>query len=106
MPTIFPAGTQEPVEGEDLTLTCSTTGSGPLKFQWQKVMLLVVVPSRVARRLWGKGGLYSTIMEGKVVVGGAGMQDGWGSLPFCERWEEVVSWKRRGKETKFSGGKE
>ncbi|ETE68435.1 Cell surface glycoprotein MUC18, partial [Ophiophagus hannah] len=29
-------GPQEPVEGEDLVLTCSTTGSGPLKYQWKK----------------------------------------------------------------------
>ncbi|XP_070808616.1 cell surface glycoprotein MUC18 isoform X1 [Pituophis catenifer annectens] len=36
VPTIFPAGPQQPAEGEDLVLTCSTTGSGPLKFQWQK----------------------------------------------------------------------
>ncbi|KAG8141580.1 hypothetical protein E2320_007184 [Naja naja] len=36
VPTIFSVGPQEPVEGEDLVLTCSTTGSGPLKYQWKK----------------------------------------------------------------------
>ncbi|KAM3829314.1 cell surface glycoprotein MUC18-like [Vipera latastei] len=36
VPTIFPTGHQEPSEGENLVLTCSTKGSGPLKFQWQK----------------------------------------------------------------------
>ncbi|XP_070621581.1 cell surface glycoprotein MUC18 isoform X1 [Erythrolamprus reginae] len=41
VPTIFPAGPQEPTEGDDLTLTCSTKGSGTLKFQWQKKGKLV-----------------------------------------------------------------
>uniref|UniRef100_A0A670Y9Y3 Melanoma cell adhesion molecule n=1 Tax=Pseudonaja textilis TaxID=8673 RepID=A0A670Y9Y3_PSETE len=36
VPTIFSVGPQEPMEGEDLVLTCSTTGSGPLKYQWKK----------------------------------------------------------------------
>ncbi|XP_013932034.1 PREDICTED: cell surface glycoprotein MUC18-like [Thamnophis sirtalis] len=41
VPTIFPAGPQEPAEGEDLLLNCSTSGSGPLKFQWQKKGTLI-----------------------------------------------------------------
>ncbi|XP_007439351.2 cell surface glycoprotein MUC18 [Python bivittatus] len=36
VPSIFPAEPQEPAAGEDLLLTCSATGSGPLKFQWQQ----------------------------------------------------------------------
>ncbi|XP_063167074.1 cell surface glycoprotein MUC18 [Candoia aspera] len=36
VPSISPAGPQEPAKGDDLLLTCYSTGSGPLKFQWQK----------------------------------------------------------------------